>query len=142
MTQFISKSLLALAVLQGIIPADRCILKMAGLCRCEASFVTAESESCCHAEASAKAGSHSTNCPIGTDHKKACCAYTPAHGLAADAPAIPTVDTHQDCIPSAFIAADQYIVAHAALSAPAPHGHDSPQPFDTPLYVRAHSFLI
>lgn len=117
-------------------------MKLAGICCCDSQTIQPEKQSCCDEMAKAAGNTHSSKCPLNSDQKKSCCAYTPANGLTADAQPPALIDAHQDCLANAFSALLQSVVAHAALPPLAPRGLDSPQPYDTPLYLRAHSFLI
>ncbi len=142
MKRYMSKCLLALAVLQGAIPADSCVMKLAGICRCDLAAASVKAESCCHeSKDAARCSKCANHAPLGNNHNKSCCAYTPAHGLTVDAPSLPSIDTHQECVPVAFTFALD-LLSQATTSNFAPHAGDSPQPHDTPLYLRSHSFLI
>jgi len=143
MNRLISTCLLALAVLQGVIPADHCILKLAGICCCEAKAKKSDdAPSCCHAKKMSESNSHSPDCPLHDNQRKPCCAYTPANGIEAAVQQLPAHDTHSDCMTSAYGADAQTSSARATGFVIAPRGHDSPQPFDVPTYLRVHSFLI
>jgi hypothetical protein len=120
------KALLVWSVLLGVLPADRCVLKLAGVCCCEH-----HQRDCCHAERT-----HSDS-PLTNDHKN-CCAFTPAEGLVTNAPAIPTVSA---CLAPALTALQMVLLSgtssvsrHVASSAPLPP--------DTPLYLRTHAILV
>jgi hypothetical protein len=124
------KALLAWSVLLGVLPADRCVLKLAGVCGCEARQKHASD--CCHKD------SARTDAPLTEDHRN-CCAFTPADGLVTNAPAIPTVSA---CDTLPLLTALQLVPLARTPSATRPDAGSVPLPPDTPLYLRTHAILV
>jgi len=139
MKRFVPTCLLALAVLQGFIPADSCVMKLAGICRCD----TGEPACCKHGKANCSECVDECEKPAQpANQHHTCCAYTPAHGLTVDAPNVPSVDVYQDIAPLAVSSILENLLAQLPTSTNASSAADSKQPPDTPLYLRARAILI
>ncbi|HLX63394.1 MAG TPA: hypothetical protein VKX17_19140 [Planctomycetota bacterium] len=141
MNVWTSKCLLALALLQGFIPADQCVLKLAGICCCDTAAVV-PARSCCHAQVDNARDNRCNHLPTNDGNRKPCCAYTPAHNLNAVAPETPVADAYSDCIANASLTALEPMSAQTSNVSIAPAACMSPRGTDTPLFVHVHSFLL
>jgi len=138
MKRVFSTCLVALAVLTGAIPADHCVLKLAGICCCDTPATkTRDVSPCCHSKTSDTIP-HSPNCPLNDTHRKPCCAYTPANSLTSEVQALPTVDLHLECVPTACIQQPHSATVSERTSHVSPI-LDSSQPL---VYLRVQSFLL
>jgi hypothetical protein len=121
------KTLLVWSVLLGVLPADCCVLKLAGICGCEAR--ERSKSDCCHND------TEQTRSPLTGDHKN-CCAYTPAENLVANASVLPAFSAYE-IPPTAF-----ELALTGAPAVAQPDAVFAPSPPHTPLYLRTHAILV
>ena len=112
------------------------------ICCCDKTSKSPKDDSCCHDMQTAAETTHSSKCPLHNNDRKSCCAFTPADGLTVEALALPTVDTHESYAIHSVAMICVNAVTQSKDRSQLAFSFDSPQPFDTPVYLRTHSFLI
>jgi|ERR1043165_1189617 hypothetical protein len=138
MARWTSICLLGIALLQGLVPADQCLLKLAGLCNCGEPASSARKCCCCEADGSSNPAKHN---PSSDNRKNPCCAYTPAHALTAIAPGAAVGDTYQESLSSALLTPFEGLAADIIRGYDVRSAGPAPSPQE-PLFLRVHTLLI
>lgn len=137
MNRLLSRVILTLSAVVIAAPADFCLLKVAGIC-CKAQC---ENDSCCESGCCHhKTPVKNAGCDCGGNQHHACCAFTLSDGVHTDAQ-VPSSDSPSDLPPlSAFDVSAAIFVSTRAGVEPEAAFHEGH--WDTPVFLRVHSFLI